>query len=78
MSTNGHEPKDFYSPPADIVKNATVKSYEEMADWASRDLAGFWAAQAEEFVWFQKWDTVLDDSNPPFYKWFVGAKTNIV
>ena len=27
---------------------------------------------------FKKWDKVLDDSNPPFYKWFVGAETNIV
>ena len=44
----------------------------------SGDLAGFWAAQAEEFEWFQKWDKVLDDSNAPFYKWFVGGKTNIV
>ena len=26
----------------------------------------------------QKWDKVLDDSNAPFYKWFVGGKTNIV
>jgi acetyl-CoA synthetase len=28
--------------------------------------------------WFKKWDKVLDDSNKPFFKWFVGAKTNIV
>ncbi len=78
MNGNGNEPKDLYAPPADIVANATVKSYEEMADWVRRDLEGFWAAQAEDFVWFEKWNKVLDDSHPPFYKWFVGGKTNIV
>jgi acetyl-CoA synthetase len=25
----------------------------------------------------QKWDKVLDDSNPPFYRWFVGGETNL-
>jgi len=26
--------------------------------------------------WYKKWDTILDSSNPPFYKWFVGGKIN--
>ncbi len=38
----------------------------------------FWSEQAEKLHWFKKWDKVLDDSNPPFYKWFTGGKTNIV
>ncbi len=76
--SNGQEPQDLYKPSPEIVANANVKSYEEMARWAEGDLAGFWAAQAEQFVWFQPWDKVLDDSNKPFYKWFVGGKTNIV
>ena len=29
-------------------------------------------------MWFEPWTKVLDDSNKPFYKWFVGGKTNIV
>ena len=75
MTENGHEPKDLYRPSPDVVANASVKSYEELAEWAGRDLEGFWAAQAEEFVWFQKWDKVLDDSKKPFYQWFVGGTT---
>ncbi|HEV3055472.1 MAG TPA: acetate--CoA ligase, partial [Solirubrobacteraceae bacterium] len=47
--------------------------YEE----ADRDWQGWWVKQAEELHWFKKWDTVLDDSNPPFYKWFVGGQLNI-
>ncbi len=43
-----------------------------------RTLRAFGASEAEELEWFQKWDKVLDDSNKPFFKWFTGAKTNIV
>ena len=28
--------------------------------------------------WYKPWDSVLDESNKPFYQWFVGAKINIV
>ncbi len=76
MSTD--QEQDVYKPSSEIIANANVKSYEELAQWAGEDLPGFWAAQAEQFEWFQKWDTALDDSNAPFFKWFVGGKTNIV
>ncbi len=36
----------------------------------------FWAEAAEGIDWYQKWDKVLDDSNPPFYRWYPGAKMN--
>ena len=72
-----HLEGDIYSPSPETVAVANVKSYEEMAAWAERDLAGFWGVQAEQFDWFQKWDTVLDDSNAPFFKWFTGGKVNI-
>ena len=43
------------------------------------DLAGEWARIArEEFEWFEPWHTTLDSPTLPFYKWFVGGKTNIV
>jgi acetyl-CoA synthetase len=46
--------------------------YEE----AARDPQAWWAGQAKQLHWFQPWETVLDDSNPPFYKWFVGGRLN--
>ncbi len=36
----------------------------------------FWSAVASELDWFRKWDRLLDDDNPPFYKWFVGGELN--
>jgi acetyl-CoA synthetase len=70
--------QDVYTPAPGIVAQANVTSVDEMAQQAEQDLSGFWAERAEEFVWYKKWDKVLDDSNPPFYKWFVGGKTNII
>ncbi|PHR30575.1 MAG: propionyl-CoA synthetase [Desulfotalea sp.] len=36
----------------------------------------FWGEAAKNITWFKQFDKVLDDSNPPFYKWFVGGKMN--
>jgi acetyl-CoA synthetase len=47
--------------------------YEE----AERDWQGWWERQARELHWFDEWSQVLDDSNPPFYKWFVGGELNV-
>ncbi|MBP1693907.1 MAG: acetyl-coenzyme synthetase [Chloroflexi bacterium] len=69
---------DFYYPPPETVSEAIVKEYEDLYRRSLQDPEGFWAERAEELVWFQKWEKVLDDSRPPFYKWFVGGKTNIV
>ncbi|MEP6895570.1 MAG: acetate--CoA ligase [Chloroflexota bacterium] len=78
---NNSKPKlegDVYYPSDEIVAQANAKDWDELAARALKDPQAFWAAEAEELEWFQKWDKVLDDSNKPFFKWFVGAKTNIV
>jgi acetyl-CoA synthetase len=91
-STNGNEANSaplekWYSPSDEVVEQANVtaymrqkgfKSYEELYQWSIQNPQEFWADQANELEWFQKWDKVLDDSEAPFYKWFVGAKTNII
>jgi len=51
-------------------------SYQEIYDQSLADPVTFWATIAEDIHWYQKWDTVLDDSRPPFYRWFRGGKTN--
>ncbi len=37
----------------------------------------FWAEQAQLIDWQRPWDRVLDDTNPPFSRWFVGGQTNL-
>lgn len=68
----------FYKPSKDIIKNANVKDYEKYRHDAIIDLESFWEDAAKELEWYKKWDTILDDSKAPFFKWFKGAKTNIV
>ena len=69
---------EVYYPSNEVVEQARLKDWDALAEKARKDLQGFWAEEASELEWFKKWDTVLDDSNKPFFKWFVGAKTNIV
>jgi acetyl-CoA synthetase len=70
---------DVYYPAPEIIESAHITDYDKVHAEATADLPGFWAKiAAENFEWYKPWDTVLDDSNAPFYKWFVGAKVNIV
>jgi len=50
--------------------------YQEMYQSSIQDPEGFWAKAAENITWYKKWDKVLDASNPPFYRWFVGGELN--
>ncbi|MGC1375753.1 MAG: acetate--CoA ligase [Anaerolineales bacterium] len=68
---------EVYYPSQEVIAQANVKDWDKLAEFARTDLQGFWAKEAEELEWFQKWDKVLDDSNKPFFKWFVGGKVNI-
>jgi len=69
---------EVFYPSKEIIAQANVKDWDKLAEFARKDLQGFWAKEAEELEWFQKWDKVLDDTNKPFFKWFTGAKVNIV
>ncbi len=69
---------EVYYPSPEVIAQANVPDPEAARREAAEDLSGYWARRAGELEWFEKWDTVLDESNKPFYKWFVGGKTNIV
>jgi len=47
----------------------TVRDKKAIETW--------WEKWANELFWFKKWNIVLDDSHPPFYRWFVGGETNL-
>jgi len=69
---------EVFYPSEEVISQARVKDWDALAEKSRKDPQAFWAAEAEELEWFQKWDKVLDDSKKPFFKWFTGAKTNIV
>lgn len=50
--------------------------YDEVFKRSIEDPEGFWGEAAQAITWFKKYDKVLDASNPPFYRWFVGGELN--
>ena len=50
--------------------------YEDAHRRSLREKEAFWSEAAREIHWEKPWDRVLDDSNPPFYRWFAGGVTN--
>jgi acetyl-CoA synthetase len=65
-----------YPPPEDFAAQANVND-PSVYERAEQDPEGFWADFARELHWFKEWDRVLDESNAPFYEWFVGGKLNM-
>ena len=76
-----------FHPPKELVEASNVKafmdrhgigSYEELLERA-RDIEWFWSEMVKEvgIEWFEEPKKVLE-WNPPYVKWFVGAKYNIV
>ncbi|MEL0119501.1 MAG: acetyl-coenzyme A synthetase N-terminal domain-containing protein, partial [Opitutae bacterium] len=69
-----------FSPPEDFSSKAhiqTMEDYKALHQRSIQDPEGFWSEVASELHWFRKWDTVLNDDDKPFFKWFEGGKTNI-
>ena len=67
--------QETFSPPPEFAERALL-SDPKVYDDAAADPEGWWAGHAEDLHWFERWDSVLDDSQAPFYKWFAGGKLN--
>ncbi|GGM58480.1 acetyl-CoA synthetase [Halarchaeum rubridurum] len=67
--------QDVFEPPESFVSQANVTDagiYEEFEEnWPE-----CWEAAADLLDWYEGYDEVLDDSNPPFYEWFTGGSLN--
>lgn len=50
--------------------------YRALYDRSLTDRDAFWTEAAQAIDWIKPWDRVLDDSNPPLYRWFPGAECN--
>lgn len=50
--------------------------YQKAYDESINSPDSFWDRAAGEITWYKKYSKVLDDSNKPFYRWFVGGELN--
>ena len=69
-----------FEPSAAAKDGAAVSgmaAYEALVNEAATDFEGFWAKRAKDnLVWTKPFNTVLDESNAPFYKWFSDGELN--
>jgi acetyl-CoA synthetase len=71
--------KRVFKPSKEFVGRARIKSlqqYRRMYRESIAQPAKFWAREAGELLWRQRWSRVLE-WKPPFAKWFVGGKLNL-
>jgi len=70
----------IFPPSAKASAGAAISgmdAYKALTSEAERDYEGFWARLARETLsWHKPFETVLDESNPPFYKWFEDGEIN--
>ncbi len=53
-----------------------MSEYNDVFKKSIEDPESFWGEAASGIDWIKECDKVLDDSNPPFYKWFAGGELN--
>lgn len=53
-----------------------MPGYRDLFDASINDPETFWADAAKAVTWTRPPDRILDDSNPPFYRWFPDAELN--
>jgi acetyl-CoA synthetase len=69
-----HEDRSF---PPDPDFTAQANATPALLAAADEDRLAFWADQADRLDWAQRWEQVLDWSDAPFAKWFVGGRLNV-
>ncbi len=74
------EEERIFRPLPQMVIDANInpQQYEAVMKQCQENYLEYWEEAAKELEWYRKWDKVLDDSEAPFYKWFTGAKCNVV
>src|SRR4051812_43092849 len=68
--------QERFDPPQ-AFREAALLNDPAVYDEAERDPEGWWAKQAAELTWFERWNEVCDWSEAPFARWFVGGKLNV-
>ncbi len=76
MSVNWALPFDEKIVPENKRTLIPIEAYQKIHKSTVTNYREFWAGVASELNWFKRWDRILDDSNPPFYKWFPGGQLN--
>ena len=70
----------IFNPSEKVVKNANISgmdNYKKLVNNFKNDYQGTWSELAKELlIWDKPFTKILNDENPPFYKWFEDGKLN--
>jgi acetyl-CoA synthetase len=66
----------YIKPNPKFVEQANLKDPSVDKRFSLENFPKCFEEYANMLTWFKKWDQVLDHSNPPFWKWFVGGELN--
>jgi len=68
--------EEYDFPPAGFVAQANAADPEIRTRFAEERFPECFTEYADLLSWDTRWQTTLDTSNPPFWKWFVGGRLN--
>jgi acetyl-CoA synthetase len=66
---------ETFEPPEEFAKHALLSDPSVYGE-AEKDWKGWWMKQAKELHWFKEPSEDVDESDPPFFKWFADGKIN--
>jgi len=69
--------EEFYQPPQKFIQQANLNDPSVNDRFAEKNFPKCFEEYAALLHWHERWHTVLDTSEPPFWKWFVGGKLNV-
>ena len=68
--------EEYYYPPPKFIGQANASDPSIFERFAERNFPDCFKEYADLLTWDRYWQTTLDTSNPPFWKWFVGGRLN--
>src|ERR671939_532184 len=68
--------EEYYYPSEQFRAQANMRDPQILELFGLDNFPDCFRAYADMLTWFEPYHTVLDTSNAPFWKWFVGGKLN--
>ena len=68
--------EDYFAPPNRFIAQANLTDAGIFERFALDKFPECFKEFADLLDWYKYWETTLDASNPPFWRWFVGGKIN--
>jgi len=80
LSTTAAYGGDTRVPPpnSELAAHAHIGDHQALYRRSLEEPEAFWREIAQDITWLEPFTQVLDESQAPFYRWFVGGKTNVV